>query len=814
MKQQNMFFRWAMVGLGATVMVFMSGTSFAQSPLEEILVTAQKREQSINDIGMAISAYSGDDLNALGVSDTRDLAGLIPGFTAAKSDLGTTIYTLRGVGYNSPNLSSTSPVGVYVDEAAFPYPYMSHGLSYDLERVEVLKGPQGTIYGRNTTGGLVNFITNRPSEEFEAGVKVQYGSFEKHGIEGFVSGPLSESWGGRVAIKSEKSDTGWQQSTSRPGDRNGEEDRFAARMLLDYDSDDRLRAQLTFNYWQDKGDTQAGQAVLLNPDVNNNFTVDGLEAEIISSPDNKDADWASPNEPEAWPGTTSTNRPELGIDSQMNSVTARLEFDLTDTLTLISLTNYADLERDDVSDRGGVKFEMAVDREVGSIESFSQEFRLAGSSLDDKTNFIGGLYYSRDKLDDRGQIWAGQHSAMSEIRDPVVAQLKMTYGGDCETLWGEICGGFRDWENFTETTFESYGVFGQFDYQLSDSLTLTAGARYTEESHDFSGCSRDLNGDDNIYQVWNPAFTTEHEAGDCGTFISDTIVVKGGRVVDGDGVGPQGAKKELDEDNVSWRVALDWQPTDEMLLYGSISKGFKSCSFPQISAFDDAQIDPVTQEELLAYELGAKVSPSSFLDFNAAVYFYDYKDKQIYNLMPSEAFGSLTKLRNVPESEVYGAELDATVFPSENTFVKLSASYLQTEINKFQGYDMAGVKDEVLKDFAGYSFAYSPEWQFNIVGAHRFDINDRFGGALVVDASYSDSQIAQIGDSSNFNIDSYTLLGARLAVEPKDGRWEAALFGRNLTDKYYWSSAHSWSDAIVRYAGMPRTYGVEYTYNF
>ena len=156
--------------LAVAVSILCSGISApAQSQgqslrLEEVIVTAQKREQNVNEIGMAISAFSGEDLTALGVMSTRDLTNLVPGFTVAQSDLNTPIYTLRGVGFNTPNLSSASPVGVYVDEASFPYPYMSNGLIHDLERVEVLKGPQGTLYGRNTTGGLVNFITNRPTD--------------------------------------------------------------------------------------------------------------------------------------------------------------------------------------------------------------------------------------------------------------------------------------------------------------------------------------------------------------------------------------------------------------------------------------------------------------------------------------------------------------------------------------------------------------------------------------------------------------------------------------------------------------------------
>ena len=125
----------------STLCLTISAPAQSQSLLlEEVVVTAQKREQNVNEIGMAISAFSGEDLKALGVMDTRDLTNLVPGFTVANSDLNTPVYTLRGVGFNTPNLSSASPVGVYVDEASFPYPYMGNGLIHDLERVEVLKG--------------------------------------------------------------------------------------------------------------------------------------------------------------------------------------------------------------------------------------------------------------------------------------------------------------------------------------------------------------------------------------------------------------------------------------------------------------------------------------------------------------------------------------------------------------------------------------------------------------------------------------------------------------------------------------------------
>ena len=793
--------------------------------LEEVIVTAQKREQNVNEIGMAISAFSGEDLTALGVMSTRDLTNLVPGFTVAQSDLNTPIYTLRGVGFNTPNLSSASPVGVYVDEASFPYPYMSNGLIYDLERVEVLKGPQGTLYGRNTTGGLVNFITNRPTDEFEASITARMGNFESYGIDGFVSGPISDSWGARLAFSTLNANKGWQESVSRPGDRNGEQDRVSGRLLLDFDPSDRFSANLNLSYWRDQSDTQAGQAAIYNPAVFNPgseaqalalfgdfypgatgqdiaealYVAPGFKDQIISNPEAKDADWAASDQPGFWPGTTFTNqRPELGVDSDMLSFTARLDYELTENLTLMSLTNYADLERDDVSDRGGVMFEIATDRELGSIESVSQEFRLTGSALDGRTNYIAGVYYAKDELSDRGQVWAGQNSVLNELR--LLVGLGAEFAGAPAEAVAEIYGGFRNWENFSEISTEMYAVFAQFDHELTDTLTLTAGARYTDESQDFHGCSRDYLGDTNIHQVWNPAFGTALVPGDCVTLDSTTFLP----------VGPGGTEKELNEDNVSWRLALDWMPSDGTLVYGSVAKGFKSGVFPQLAANADAQYDPAVQEEVLAYELGAKFSPTSILALNAAAYYYDYKDKQDFNFIPDPVFVSLTKVVNLDESEVYGAEFDATLYPTENTLLKVSASYLKTEITRYQGFDESALP----ADFSGASFAYAPEWQFNFIGAHRFDITNTIEGSLMLDAAYSDSQSGTLGDDPTFAIDSYTLVGARLGLSSKDQRWEAAVFGRNLTDEYYWTSVHNWGDAIVRYAGMPRTYGVEFTLNF
>ncbi|MCI4644601.1 MAG: TonB-dependent receptor [Hyphomonadaceae bacterium] len=823
--------------LGASLAALLaSPVAMAQETTEEpaaqdmklgtVTVTAQKREESINEVPMAIAAFSGDDLDILGLADTRDLASLVPGLTFAQSSSSAPIYTLRGVGFNSPDLAATSPVGVYIDEASFAYPYMSKGLAFDVERVEVLKGPQGTLYGRNTTGGLINYITNKPTDEFEAYAKANVGNYDSYGLEAVLSGPLSDTLSARAAFKYVQSDEGWQESISRPGVRNGDVDRWAGRLTLLFTPNERLDATLSVNVWQDNSDAQAGQPIQYNPEVFTDeneaqalaifggafppgttgqeivealYVQPGISDNVLSNPSATDADWASPFQPGAWPGTTfQYARPETGIDSEMVSVTGRIDYDLTDTLTFTSITNYASLDRDDVTDRGGTQFELLTVRALGEVDSFSQEFRLTGSAYQDQLEYIIGAYYSDDDLVDTTQVWAGQWSTLNRLR--LLASLGAQGAGAPADVVAEIQGGFRDFENFSNQSSETTAVFGQLSYQLTDAVKLTGGLRYTNDESTFQGCSRDLNGDENVYQTWDVLFGTSHTAGECVTFLADFSGF----------LPPEGASRSLEEDNVSARLSVDWQATEDALLYASVSRGFKSGGFPNLSAFSEVQYEPTTQEELMAYEVGAKLSPADSLQINASAYFYDYTDKQLFGTVLDPIFTTLTRLVNIPESEVYGAELDVTWVPVEDVYLKLGGSYLKTEINEYVGFNSFGAP----VDFAGYEFAYSPEWQFNALATKRFDLSDNLEGRATLDISHSSEQQADFQGLDELKIDSYTLLGGRLALSPKDERWEVAVFGRNLTDEYYWTNVGTRTDTTIRWAGMPRTYGLEVTFNY
>lgn len=250
--------------------------------LGSITVTAQRREESANDVPMSIQAFGEEQLNILQVNDVGDLQALVPSFSVSQSYQGVPTYTLRGIGFNTINVSATSTVGTYVDEVAYPYPFMNSGPMFDIERVEVLKGPQGTLFGRNTTAGLINVVTNKPKDEFEASMAVDVGNYDTVNFEGMLNLPMGDKVQARVAFRQETSGEGWQKSISRGEDR-GTVDRLGIRAALAIQPTENLDIDLSYNGWTNNSDTIAGQAIGLTPNTDPTFIVPGTNGPSTAS---------------------------------------------------------------------------------------------------------------------------------------------------------------------------------------------------------------------------------------------------------------------------------------------------------------------------------------------------------------------------------------------------------------------------------------------------------------------------------------------------------------------------------------------------
>lgn len=227
--------------------------------LEEIIVTAQKRSERINDVPMSITAVTADELQSRGISNVADLVKVVPGFQYTNTYYGAPVFTIRGIGFYDNSVAARPTVSAYVDEIPVPFSALTQGVALDLEHVEVLKGPQGTLFGSNSTGGALNFIAAKPTRDFQYGGDVTVGRFAQGDTSAFVSGPVSDTIAVRVALKQEFGGD-WQQSVTRD-DTLGQRDKTFGRVLVDFHPTDRLRFMLSLNGFRDGSDTQAAQYI-------------------------------------------------------------------------------------------------------------------------------------------------------------------------------------------------------------------------------------------------------------------------------------------------------------------------------------------------------------------------------------------------------------------------------------------------------------------------------------------------------------------------------------------------------------------------
>jgi iron complex outermembrane receptor protein len=779
----------------------------------DIIVTAQRRAESINDVGMAIQAVDGETLEALRVTDVRDLTAVAPSFTVSQSYQGVPTYTLRGIGFNTINLSSTSTVGTYVDEVAYAYPIMNTGPVMDLERVEVLKGPQGTLYGRNTTAGLVNFITAKPTDTFEGGVSVDLGNYQTYNFAGHVSGPLGEGVAARIAFRSENSDKGWQVSNTR-GERQGKVDKLGIRGSLAIDPGPGTHFDLSVTWWQNKSDTVVGQGIGFTPATNPTtgtsnsrfFNAPGLATYLAGNFPTKatQADWAPYAQRSADIGTGLGLDGPLAEDNRFWGLKLRWDQDLSDDIKLVSLTSYNDFKRNALSDWSGAPFEILLQNTVGRIKSFAQDFHVEGDS--GPVTWLVGAYYANDRIIDSNRTMLGQNANVGLIRAagaPLLASPIFNAQGYTAL---QLSQAFRTYEDFGAIRTKTWSVFANADWELSDQFKLSGGLRYTEDKQRYNGCSRDFNGNmlPNVNVVNRALYLQTYgvlaapiSQGQCNTF--DPVTGTFGEV-----------RSTLDENNVAWRVALDWSPNTDTLVYASVSRGYKSGTTPINAANLARQNAPVTQEKLTAYEVGLKATLADrLLQANLSAFYYDYADKQISTYFADPIYTALSRLDNVPKSKAYGVEGELTIRPATGFTIGANALWLKTRINDYNGTNAAGQP----QNFDGAEFIYSPEFQGSLTLAYDTPVSDNLSLTGAVAARYQGKSNTIFEDLDLYKIKAYGTVNASLGLKSESG-WSVSLWAKNLFNSYYWSAVASNANVVVRFPNPPRTYGLTLGFDF
>lgn len=767
--------------------------------IQEIIVTAQKREENIQDVPIAISAFSGEVLTDLGISDTRDLARLVPGFNANESGRNTTLFTLRGVGFADTTYTATNTVGTYIDEVNLPFAVMTRGANLDIERVEVLKGPQGTLYGRNTTGGLINYVAKAPTDTFEAGTLTSFGTYETLESENFISGPLGETLAGRLAFKIVHGGEGWQKSNVRGGsDRLGEQQKLSARGSLDWRPADDLFIRFRAEGWMDRSDPTAPQAVGVIP--GNPFIGEaGLNPEIRDYPyldDSADPDVADWPITEMYPG-------ELDDYFHMESIKAI--WDLGDTMSLTGVVSHLEQNADNSPQLQGLHISATDLFTTANIETDALELRLSDTWNDGRFYWSLGGTVSRDEATEEEFADTTNAGALFAVANQV-AGVPLLSGPvtDKVVLTGE-------------PEIKQWAVFLNTDTTLTDQLSLNLGVRYSRSEQDYTFCATepvDANADgagiglSNVFTGLSQLAAAQYLLA-TGMPGRPTVVMKGDCFSLGEDGNNDPFVDSLDEDNVSGRAALSWQSEDSDLYFVSVSRGFKNGGFPVLNPARKSQLVPVVQEELMAYEVGAKLS---FFDgglyTGLGAFFYDYTDKQLLTKTLDDVFGPLPILQNAPKSNVYGFELELRAQPLRGLTLAVAASYIKTEIDEFVGTNSEGNE----QDFAGLPFNFAPETQISLLADYIWALNDRYDAGISADYYRSGDTNGAIDQNPLLEMEEYGLLGARLRAGPNNGDWTVALFGRNLTNELANLGSNSWSEAVTRHVARARTIGISFNY--
>jgi len=821
----------------------------AEAAVGDIIVTAQKRAQSINDVGMAIQAAAGDTLVQRGIADTKDLVKIVPGFSATNSGYSTPVITLRGIGLYDSALMSSPSVSVYVDQIPRNYPYMSGGVGLDVERVEVLKGPQGTLFGQSSTGGAINYIPAKPTDHFEAGLDTSYERFGKAELSGFVSGPLADTLKARLAVRAVQGGA-WQRSVSRPQDENGKTDTINARLLVDWQPIDRLKFEFGLTGLRDKSDNIAPQFIR----TPFNFYLSDAALAASGNPYGvvDPAGWNALNDPaspafdpsfaarqalvvsrltDASQGAASIRGANLLLGQQAipdnnrlaewnpdwpnsndNSywqATLRADYDLTNNITLTSLSAFARQKVDSYFDQDGT---LAAHQQVhlfGTIKTFNQELRIAGKA--GRVNWIIGASYDYGKSDDNNQF---------DLSD----------NGINEVLPGLRFNGVAS-AMYLKQKANTYAAFGNIEYRLTDNFTVLGGIRYTKNNRSAENCGYDASPEQNLSKTFGnadsiPGFGFYDLQTALGVPASAHKVVQPGQCIAlGADFTPiiEPFRQKLNQDNLSWRAGLNYKLDQGTLLYATVSQGYKSGIFAAIQPATTSQWEPAVQEKVVAYEAGFKAPLfGRRLQLNGSGFYYDYSDKQVRARVLDPIFGLLERLLNVPKSYIWGIEGEILARPVDGLTLSASGTYLKSRVtssfataaNGAPVYNQAGYTG----DFKGATLPFTPKFSATFDGQYEWEMGSGLrpfvGGSLVYHGKNNATFETDILNADDFEFPAYTTVDLRAGIGSDDDKWRLTVFGRNVFNKYYNTTIFSGIDTLYRFPGNPATYGVAVRFRF
>lgn len=779
--------------VSAAVIAAIGMTGYASAEIEEIQVTARKRAESLQKVPMAVSASNSAELKAAMMTTMEDLERMTPNVTLTETSGlqgGSVAVFIRGIG-NDPGFSQG--VGIYVDDV-----YMNRAAGslldvYDVSRIEILKGPQGNLYGRNTIGGAIKYITNEPSDELTGGVEVRVGSFNALQVKGHVSGPIvGDTLLGSFGALSNNRD-GIQTNTVN-GDDYWDKEVAAYRGSLVWNATDDLRIKLAADYNQDdsaphlanRSGADAGYLgqigfFITGATYFNGGT--GLESAPNDASIAADVDDVSTTEHDIMD--------QFLIESTTLSLTA--EWNINDNWALKSVTAQRDTDHDQPFDFDGSAQQFIHTFNKRTFEDFSQEFQLTYAS--DNLNAVMGVYY----LDGETYYSLNQTTQYARLL-ATSEQFKDTTRDD--------------------RTDKSQSIYGSVDWSINDSWQVSLGGRYTQDEKEetqeadvtltrYALALVNTGVYGTVPTVIRPGL--EGAAADNANFVdwATPFTTALTQVTEEDTY----AKDKWSEFSPSARVT--YFANDDMMFYAGFSSGFKSGGFQRQSGLSTA-----FQPEIVdSYTLGMKTSwLDGNLRLNGEAFLNDYQDKQLATVALVD--GELGEtVGNVGALETSGFELELSWQPQiEGLALGLNVGYLDVDIEEFASFDDENNAINLANTTA---LGFSPDWTVQSRAAYEFPVA-QWGNVMVgTDLSYrSKSYTNSPIDLTNTAAaaaqvqDEHAIWNAVVAFQSSDEKWRVALEGKNLEDKRV--IVNSYDLTLFQTAGynMPRTVTLSVGYEF
>ncbi|MEM8497956.1 MAG: TonB-dependent receptor [Pseudomonadota bacterium] len=766
--------------------------------VEEIIVTAQRREQSLQDVSMSLSAFTADALEERVIEDVADLQFSVPNLIADSRRI-----TIRGVGNNAGSSTAEDGLGYHINGIYINRPPVVSSEYFDIERIEVLRGPQGTLYGRNTTGGVLNIHTKKPHDEFGGQLTAQVGNYSAARVKGAINIPISSNINQRFAGFYHSRD-GYNDNIVTGNSVDGR-DSYQLRSSTAFEFGDNLTADIVVNYLNEDSDrasqtkgTCTKDAVTGCSALSAGFETPDVSGSIYQTLNNiffggtllpagdYFANSVNPNE---FRTVNIDQEPTYEVEQLSVSLEFNYQFD---NYRFTSLTGYVDSESDVFADfdrfatdvqlsapvtfrANGRDFETSSNilsgrRDLAEADQFTQEIRLA-SQFDGGFNFmVGAFYFDEDRF---GQVL---------ITHPLLAATQQRLGLTPDFEWFNV-------ESDPITT-ESIALFGEGYFDLNDSTTLTVGLRYTDDEK---------------------TIRTRQQF----------LVL----------VDPEWVDAEDNWQEVTGKLTLEHAINDDSMVFATISRGYKAGGLNPGGPMGGELFEP---EFIDAIEIGSK---NQFMDgritANFGAFYYDYQDLQIGQVSETSAVTTNS------DATIFGAEGEFAFTISEALQIDLAVSLLSAELDDFQSADEGdplGIAPGtvqaldadgnprftgsglVIKDVNGNKLNNSPEVSFKFGASYTFTMMEDFDLTARLDHFWQDEYFANGFNKPSDQIDSWSQTDVQLYITPQLANWTAKLYVKNALDNDDVIRRGQDGPLVGRFRSVnvlePRTFGIEVSFNF